>query len=199
MKPPENMDYQQKLVLDIDNMKYVQLYSEKYCLTQLVEDLEWLAKTVSFSKSFSDYLLYANKSNNIWGLECPVESIITNPNLDIVETSPFLKYKEDVKSKYRNLVYILKHLYKNALELPDSERVINTITSELHIENDIYLKHPDFIMDHYIYHTYSHTHISENYEKVLNILKAFEYLYYKTINYIAEMEFDAQAVEIPIV
>jgi hypothetical protein len=79
------------------------------------------------------------------------------------------------------------------LELPDVERVIHTITYDFKIENDIFLKHPDFIFDHFIYHTYSHNHISENYEKLLNIIKTFEYLYYKTINYLAELEFDVKS------
>ena len=47
-------------------------------------------------------------------------------------------------------------------------------------------------MDHFIYHTYSHNHISDNYENVLNIIKVFEYLYNKTINYVDELEFDAR-------
>jgi hypothetical protein len=57
----KTMDYNTELVSDIDTIKYVKLSSDKYCITQLIEDLEWLAKTVSFSKSFSDYLLYVNK------------------------------------------------------------------------------------------------------------------------------------------
>jgi len=222
MSQPGTMDYHQKLVSDIDTMKYVSLHNNKYCITQLVEDLEWLAKTVSFSKSFSDYLVYTsenrssqnvgslhifssnanenvNMPKNTAFLECPIDSIVTNDNVDIVEKTPFLKYKEDVKSKYRNMVFVLQHLYKNALVLPDAERVIHTITQDFNMENDIYLKHPDFIMDHYIYHTYSHSHISENYEKVLNIIKVFEYLYYKTMNYVAELEFDLESVVSPTV
>jgi hypothetical protein len=216
------MDKSENMESAIKNMKYVQLNTEKYCITQLVEDLEWLTKTVSFSKAFSDYLVYAsekrssqnvgslhifrsnanenvNTPKNTVFLECPIDSIAANDNLDIVENSPFLKYKESVKSKYRNLVFVLQHLYKNALTLPDAERVIHTITTDFHMENDIFLKHPNFIMDHYIYHTYSHIHISENYENVLNIIKVFEYLYYKTMNYVAELEFDVESATLPTV
>uniref|UniRef100_A0A6C0K071 Uncharacterized protein n=1 Tax=viral metagenome TaxID=1070528 RepID=A0A6C0K071_9ZZZZ len=186
-------DYHQKIVSDINNIKYVKLNDNTYCITHLVEDLEWLANTIHFSKAFSDYLVYMNKPKNSVFLECPIDSIITNNNVDIVEKSPFLKYKECVKSKYRNLVIVLKHLYENALVLPDAERVIHTINNVFHMENDIYLKHPDFIMDHFIYHTFSHSHISENYEQLINVIKVFEYLYYKTMNYVAELEFDAES------
>jgi hypothetical protein len=184
------MDYN-KTVSDIENIKHVQLTTEKYCITKLIEDLEWLAKTASFSKSFSDYLVYVNKSNTNVFLNCPID-VTSNYDFDIIEKTPFLKYKEEVKCKYRNIVYVLKHLYKTALKLPDAERVIHTITTDFDIKNDIYLKHPDFIIDHFIYHTYCHNHISDNYEKVLNIIKVFEYLYYKTINYVAELEFESE-------
>jgi hypothetical protein len=184
------MDYNTELVSDIDTIKYVKLSSDKYCITQLIEDLEWLAKTVSFSKSFSDYLLYVNKSKKT-SLNCPIDLVLSS-NIDIVEKTPFLKYKDEVKCKYKNIVQVLKHLYKTALTLPDVERVIRTMTYDFNMENDIYLKHPDFIIDHFIYHTYSHNHISDNYEKVLNVIKVFEYLYHKIINYIAELEFDTE-------
>jgi hypothetical protein len=187
----ETMDCNTKLISDIDKIKYIQLGSDKYCITQLVEDLEWLAKTVSFSKSFSDYLVYINRGKKTGASNCPVD-LASKSDFDIVEKTPFLKYKEDAKYKYRNIVSVLKHLYKTALELPDAERVIKTIRSDFNIENDIYLKHPDFIMDHFIYHTYSNNHISDNYENVLNIIKVFEYLYNKTINYVDELEFDAR-------
>ena len=65
MDHPETMDYNTKLISDIDKIKYVQLSSDKYCITQLIEDLEWMAKTVSFSKSFSDYLVYINRGKII--------------------------------------------------------------------------------------------------------------------------------------
>jgi hypothetical protein len=191
MDHPETMDYNTKLILDIDKIKYIQLSSDKYCITQLIEDLEWLAKTVSFSKSFSDYLVYINRGKKTVASNCPVY-VASKSDFDIVEKTPFLKYKEDAKCKYRNIVSVLKHLYKTALELPDAERVIKTIRSDFNIENDIYLKHPDFIMDHFIYHTYSNNHISDNYENVLNVIKVFEYLYNKTINYVDELEFDAR-------
>lgn len=192
MVESETMDCHTKLVSNIDNIKYVKLNSVKYCITQLVEHLEWLAKTVSFSKSFSDYLVYVNKGNTTSSINCPIDTS-SNLDFDIAEKTPFLKYKEEVKCKYRNIVYVLKHLYKTALALPDSECVIHTITYYFNIENDIFLKHPDFIFDHFIYHTYSHNHISENYDKLLNIIKTFEYLYYKTINYVNELEFDVES------
>ena len=191
MNQSETMDCNTKIISDICKIKYIHLGSDVYCITQLVEDLEWLAKTVSFSKSFSDYLVYINKETKMTSLNCLVD-VGSSSNFEIGEKTPFLKYKEDTKYKYRNIVNVLKQLYKNALELPDAERVMRTITIDFNIGNDIYLKHPDFIMDHFIYHTYNHNHISENYEKVLNVIKVFEYLYYKTINYIDESEFDVQ-------
>ena len=184
------MDYNTNLISDIAAIKYVNLGSDKYCITQLLEDLEWLTQTVSFSKSFSDYLLYINKSKKTH-IQCPVD-VMSDSNFVISEKSPFLKYKEETKCKYRNIVSVLKHIYNIALLLPDAERVIETITIDFHIENDLFLKHPDFIIDHFIYHTYSHNHISDNYEKVLNVIKVFEYLYYKTINYVTEFDFDTE-------
>lgn len=192
MDKPVIMDYNKKLTSDIDNIKHIQLNSEVYSITRLIEDLEWLEKTVGFSKSFSDYLVYVNKSKKT-SLHCPIDaSFDSNSNFDISEKTPFLKYKESVKCKYRNIIHVLKHLYKTVLKLPDAERVIHTIAYDFNIENDIFLKHPDFIMDHFIYHTYCHNHISENYEKVVNVIKVFEYLYYKTINYVTELEFDTE-------
>ncbi len=192
MGQPDTMDtIDRKIVSDVDKIKYVEIGSNKYCITQLVEDLEWLYKTVSFSKSFSDYILFVNKSKKT-SLNCPVAATIYDSNLDIAEKNPFMKYKETVKCKYRDILCALKHLYKTYMELPDVEHIKRTITIDFHIENDIFLKHPDFIMDHFIYHTYCHNHISDNYEKVLNVIKVFEYLYYKTINYVAELEFDLE-------
>jgi hypothetical protein len=189
MYQPENMNCN-TTISDIDAIKYVKLGSYNYCITQLLEDLEWLARTVTFSKSFSDYLLYVNKSKKT-SVNCTID-VFSDSNFDIVEKSPFLKYKEEVKRKYKNIVIVLKQLYNTALALPDRERVVRTIISDFTIENDIFLKHPDFIIDHFIYHTYSHNHITDNYEKVLNIIKVFEYLYYKTINHITELEFDVE-------
>ena len=136
------MEYHEKIASDInlDNIKYVNLYSDKYCITQLLEDLEWLYKTVSFSKSFSDYLVYINKSKNMRSINCPIDAItIDDADLDITEKTPHFKYKESVKCKYRNIVYALKHLYKNALTLPDAERVIHTIRFDFNLETDIFL------------------------------------------------------------
>jgi hypothetical protein len=188
----ETMDDFQKLVSDIAKLKYIKINDSEYCITQLADDLEWLSKTVSFTKAFSDYLMYSNKPKTMF-IETPIDisSQHNNDNLHILETTPFLKYKDVAKDKYRTLLYVLKQLYKNALTLPDAERVSMTIATDFNLETDLYLKTPEFIIDNFIYHIYSHNHISENCEKVLNIIKVFEYLYYKTINYINELEFDA--------
>lgn len=189
-----NMDDLQKLEADIATFKYIKVNTNEYCITQLAEDLEWLSRTVSFSKSFSDYLVYSNKPKNTMFFETPIHNEETD-NLHILETTPFLKYKDVSKEKYRTLVYVLKQLYKNALTLPDAERVSLTITTDFNLETDLYLNNPEFIIDNFIYHIYSHNHISENCEKVLNILKVFEYLYHKTINYVNELEFDAEYLQ----
>jgi hypothetical protein len=188
----ETMDDFQKLVSDIAKLKYIKINDSEYCITQLVDDLEWLSKTVSFTKAFSDYLMYSNKPKTMF-IETPIDisSQHNNDNFDSLKTTPFLKYKDVAKDKYRTMVYVLKQLYKNALTLPDAERVSMTIATDFNLETDLYLKNPEFIIDHFIYHIYSHNHISENCEKVLNIIKVFEYLYYKTMNYINELEFDA--------
>jgi hypothetical protein len=186
-----NMDDLQKLEENIAAFKYIKINTNEYCITQLAEDLEWLSQTVRFSKSFSDYLVYSNKSKNTMFFETPVHNEETD-NLHILQTTPFLKYKDVVKDKYRILLYVLKQLYKNALKLPDAERISLTITTDFNLETDLYLKNPEFIIDHFIYHIYSHNHISENCEKVLNTIKVFEYLYHKTINYVNELEFDAE-------
>lgn len=188
----ETMNDIQKPVSVIATLKYIKINESEYCITQLVEDLEWLSKTISFTKAFSDYLIYSNKPKTMF-LETPIDisSQHNNDNLHILETTPFLKYKDCAKDRYRTLVYVLKRLYKNALTLPDAERVSITVTTYFNLKTDLYLKNPEFIIDHFIYHIYSHNHISENFENVLNILKVFEYLYYKTINYVNELEFDA--------
>jgi hypothetical protein len=147
-----------------------------------------LYNTVRFTKSFSDYLQYCITTKITGLIETPLET----ENTVILENTPFLKYKEGVKDRYRRIVRVLKQVYKNALSLPDTEKIQNTIANDFNIENEIYLKNPDFIIDHFIYHIYCHNHITENYDKVLNILKVYEYLYYKTINYINEIEFDIE-------
>jgi len=204
-----SMDYLQHLQSEINKYKYIKIntnipesisigylakfgeplstvYNREYCITQLVEDLAWLSKHIDFTKSFSDFSLGSNELNHTIDLETPIE----NDNFIISEKTPFLKYKDVVKDKYRILINVFKQVYKNALFLPDAERVIRTISNDFNIENNLYLKNPEFIIDHFIYHIYNNNHISDNYEKVVNILKVFEYLYYKTMNYVNELEFD---------
>lgn len=196
---------------ELKRFKYININETSYCITQLFEDLEWLVKTVNFTKAFSDYLVYCTnikrpvdletvkyfraplgvegiQGNSIEhsSLEFPVET----DYLMLLEKTPFLKYKEYVKEKYRHLIYVLKQVYKNALVLPHAEKVSMTISNDFNMENDLYLKNPEFIIDHFIYHIYCHNHISDNYEKVITLLKVFEYLYYKTLNYVNELEFD---------
>jgi hypothetical protein len=173
---------------ELERFKYINLNNTSYCITQLVEDLEWLVKTVNFTKAFSDYLVYCRVD-----LETPVET----DSLIVFEKTPFLKYKEGVKEKYRHIVNVLKQVYKNALVLPDAEKVTLTISKDFNMESDIFLKNPEFIIDHFIYHIYCHNHISENYEKVITVLKIFEYLYHKTLNYVNELEFDILSVRTP--
>jgi hypothetical protein len=171
---------------ELERFKYIKLNNTSYCITQLFQDLEWMVKTVNFTKSFSDYLVYCTDLKRALDIETPVET----DNLILLEKPPFLKYKEYVKEKYRNIVYVLKQVHKNTLLLPDAEKVSLTISKDFNMENDLFFKNPEFIIDHFIYHIYSHNHISENYEKVITLLKAFEYLYYKTLNYVNELEFD---------
>jgi hypothetical protein len=190
---------------ELERFKYITLNNTSYCITQLVEDLEWLVKTINFTKAFSEYLVYCTNQgfsesrgrskSAIFGRdEVSYENPIETDHLILLEKTPFLKYKEGVKEKYRHLVYILKQLYKNALVLPDAEKVSLTISKDFNMESDIFLKNPEFIIDHFIYHIYSHNHIAENYEKVITILKIFEYLYDKTLNYVNELEFDILSV-----
>lgn len=174
---------------DIERFKYIKINETKYCITQLLEDLEWMVKTINFTKSFTDYLLYCSGLKHQVDLEIPIET----DHLILYDKTPFFKYKEYIKEKYRHLVYILKQVYKNALVLPDAEKISLTISKDFNMENDICLKNPEFIIDDFIYNIYCHNHISENYEKVITILKVFEYLYYKTLNYVNELEFDGMS------
>ena len=137
-----------------------------------------------------------------------------------------LVYTESCKTHYRRILERMKNLYKAVINIPDADRVIHTIehyfarSPEGHIdekfsgagilshENHIYLNHPEFIFDYYIYHTYtygtsseqgtnyvsskinSYNNIEKNYSYALNILQIFEYLCYKMKNYSEEMEYD---------
>jgi len=219
---------------ELERFKYIKINATSYCITQLFEDLEWLVKTVNFTKAFSDYLVYCTNQgfsessgrsksaifgrdevsyenikrpldletqgfsesrgrskSAIFGRdEVSYENPIETDSLILLEKTPFLKYKEYVKEKYRHLVYVLKQVYKNALVLPDAEKVSLTISNDFNMENDLFLKNPEFIIDHFIFHIYCHNHISDNYEKVITVLKVFEYLYHKTLNYVNELEFD---------
>ena len=65
---------------------------------------------------------------------------------------------------------------------------------KLHMNTHLYLKHPEFILDHYIFHIYSYNHITDNYTNALTILKIFEYMCYKLLNYLDEVEFDASTI-----
>jgi len=194
----EDIDDFHKLLIRIQKIKSIDVNNKQYCITNLPKDLEWLEKTICFTKSFSDYLVFSNGSNCAIPMQnCPLD-ISENNKTVTIENTPFMKYKESVKEKYRMLIHVLKELYNTAMEMPDAEKVRTTILNDFHIDNNIHLKHPEFVMDYFFYHIYNHVHITEHYKEVLNMLKVFEYLYYKVINHINELEFDAESIK-PIV
>lgn len=178
-----------------DLSSQINVNNKQYCITNLPKDLEWLEKTICFTKSFSDYLVFSNGSNCAIPMQnCPLD-ICENNQTNITENAPFMKYKVSIKEKYSMLIHVLKELYNTALEIPDAEKIRTTILNDFHIDNDIHLKHPEFIMDYFFYHIYNHVHITKHYEEILGILKVFEYIYYKVINYVNELEFDAEYIK----
>lgn len=168
-----------------------------------VNDLEWLKKTIELTKSFSEYLEYI-KSNTLVVDSHPYKNTIPISNeashipieefdsyeIKVKQTAPFLVYKEPCKSNYRRILSIMKNLYKTTMSIPDADTVIQTIENEFKMESHVYLKNPEFVFDDYIYHIYSYNNIVNNYEIALNILKVFEYFFYKTTNYFTEIEYD---------
>ena len=216
----EDKDDFHKLLIRIHEIKSICVNNKQYCITNLPKDLEWLEKTICFTKSYSDYLVFSNGSSCALSFDnklspdntqtptlvpssgvlaismqtCPLD-ISENNQTVTTENAPFMKYKESVKTKYSMLIHVLKELYNTALKIPDVEKVRTTILNDFHINSDIYLKHPEFIMDDFFYHIYNHVNITEKYEKVLDILKVFEYIYYKLINYVNELEFDAETIK----
>ena len=185
MVEPETLPNNREALSVIERIKYIDLYSHRYCLTQLKEDLEWLNKTITFTKQFSEYATYIISEKHDFSIH--TTDCVT---FTIAEKQPFLRYNDQVKDKYKNIIKVFIHLYTNILLLPNADTIMNHVNNMCKPENHMYLTHPHFIMDHFIYHTYHHSHIIDNYEKVVNILQVFEYFYYKIMNYIAEWEFD---------
>ena len=77
------------------------------------------------------------------------------------------------------------------MNIPDVDTVIQTIEKDFQTSTHIYLKNPEFIFDHYIYHVYSYNHIVDSFSTSLTILNIFEYLFYKITNYGAELTYDS--------
>jgi hypothetical protein len=168
-----------------------------------VNDFEWLKKTIELTKSFSEYLEYMKSNplvvdshpyNNTIPISYEAEHIpieeVDSYEIKVKQMAPFLVYKETYKSNYRRILAIMKTLYKTTMNIPVADTVIQTIEHVFKMESHVYLKNPEFVFDDYIYHVYSYNNIVNNYELALNILKVFEYFFYKTTNYYTEIEYD---------
>jgi hypothetical protein len=107
---------------------------------------------------------------------------------------PFLQYKEDIKLRYRNVIDLMKSVYRNALKLPDVEKIYDTLNNDFHNSDHSYLRNPEALFDNFIQNVNSYTHIQMNYEAATQCINTFQYLYYKLLNHITELEFDADSM-----
>ena len=177
----------QEIVVQINSLKYVGVNNALMSIEGFLSDLEWLQKIVIFSKSFAEFTHDA--------VENPVE--IQNKSDDpyvLNNSPPFLVYKNAIKQRYAGIIHMMKGVYRNALKLPDVEKIYMIIDKEFNHFNHLYLKNPEFIFDHFVYHVYSYGHIHKNYPEIMEALKIFTFLYYKLINHIKELEFDACSI-----
>jgi hypothetical protein len=83
----------------------------------------------------------------------------------------------DYIKKYRNLLVYLRELYKKFEE--------NDLFSKFNIEKDLYLKHPEFLFDGFIYNS-----PTKDIQSLLNICKTYEHMGNILYNIIMEQEFD---------
>jgi hypothetical protein len=173
----------------------VTINDKRYSINRsIISDIEWLLNTIKFSNAFSEYMLKISVNTIMTSDDCPLYRVETD-TLKIIENPPFLKYKDVVKNRYNNIIYMFKEIHKNVIEIPDIDidKVNKTITESFKMENNVFLKNPEFILDNFIYHIDRYNDISNNYNIAINVVKAFEYLSYKIINHIEETVFDVMA------
>jgi hypothetical protein len=178
----------QSLVMKLNelNKVYIQYNNTTVLINDFVlNDLEWLRELVNFTKSFVDFTLKMNAM-----------ALHETDKHAIIECPMVLKYKDSIKSRYQKLIYLLKGIYKNALKLPDAEKIHQTLVKDFNDYNPLYLTNPEFIFDYFVYHLHDCVQINKHYTDVLNGLKLFEYFYYKLLNYIKELEFDIETTNI---
>jgi len=184
----EQTDFQE-IVERISDLKYVHMNDTTFSIEDsFINDLEWLLEIVNFTKSFVGFTYNLNES--------PIHKT-ENETYKIVEEYPFLIYKDEIKLRYKKIMYLMKNVYRNALKLPDLEKIYYTIEKEFNNYNHIHLKNPEYIFEHFVYNVCSYTHIQENYTSSMQCIKVFEYLYYMLINHIKELEFDADSIKPP--
>jgi hypothetical protein len=208
-------DYYNDLVLQLEKIKYVRVNGKPYEINEsLITEMDWLNNTCNFTKTFVTYTHSINENpieeymdQNINYTTYPMNAtpadstipneLIThtkNPiseNVHIHNNYPFLKYKSHILNRYKTLISVLKGLYANSIQLPDIEKINKTITHDFAV-NILYLKNPEFIFDDYIYHVYNHNKINNSINTITQVIKTFEYLYYKLQNYVQELEFDIE-------
>ena len=210
----------QELVGRISDLKYVHVNDEVISIeSSFINDLDWLLEIVHFTKSFVGFTRNLHES--------PIH-ITENETYAIVEEPPFLHYKEDIKLRYQKIMSLMKGVYRNALKLPNVEKIYYTLEKEFNVwsyglnnhmnqhdaicmERDtqghhtthldinvcdnVQLKNPETIFEHFVYNVNSYTHIQEKHSAAIQCIKVFEYLYYKLLNHIKELEFDADSMK----
>ena len=178
----------QEIVNKINELKHARVQDTVVPIEDsFLRDLDWLLEIVQFTKSFVSCTYNLNES--------PIQTIDT-VSYSIAGEHPFLQYKDDIKLRYQNVVDLMKGVYKNALKLPDVEKINDTINYEFHNRDHTYLRNPEILFDNFVQNVNSYTHIQDNYALSTQCINTFQYLYYKLLNHITELEFDADSSKI---